>query len=171
MQTENDKRTEGRSNVFLAAALDCGASSVPVRIRNISPKGALVEGASFPPIGAAVRLLRGSLTAAGTLAWQANQHAGINFDGRIDVQSWVRGAGHSGQQRVDGIVAAIRRSEPVEEPPYAPPSASLHSVSAALDELCGRLASSDKFPVELGEELMKLEVIAQSLRDLARRSG
>lgn len=171
MQTDNDKRSEGRSNVFLDAALDSGSQSVAVRIRNLSRKGALVEGAAFPSIGARVRLLRGSLAAEGMLAWQGSRQAGINFDGQIDVDAWIRRTDHSGQQRIDGIVAALRRREPVDERDHASDSSSLEALSTALDEICGRFASSDQFPVELGEELMKLDIVAQSLRDLVRRGS
>lgn len=163
-----DHRAEGRANVFLGAVLDSGAGSVPVRIRNISPKGALIEGPILPALEATVRLVRGALRATGTLAWEAQYHAGLSFEEPIDVEAWVRRTGHPGQRRVDSVVAAIRRGEPVHSrsDESADPLAGL---SRALDELCDRLASSAGFPPELGDDLLKLDVIAQSLRDLARR--
>ena len=171
MSSDKDHRSHGRSNVFLAAALDTGAASMPVRIRNISRRGALVEGAAFPPIGAGVRLVRGGLVAPGRLAWQGERHAGLNFDEEIDVESWVRRTGHSGQQRVDKIVAAIRSAEPVDAGDQVPRPGSLTALSAALDEQCERFASSDSFPLEPGEDLIRLDVIAQSLREIAGRGG
>ena len=161
-------RAEGRANVFLGAVLDSGTGSVPVRVRNISPNGALIEGPILPTPGAKVRLVRGTLRASGTLAWEAQNHGGVSFAEPIDVQAWVQRIGHPGQQRVDSLVAAIRRGEPVrgtEEEPQADP---LAGISRALDELCERLASSKLFPPELGEDLLKLDVLAQSLRSLAR---
>jgi len=166
---QRDKRTEGRSNVFLTAALNTGRVSVPVRIRNISQHGALIEGAAIPPLGAMVQLVRGSLAANGSLSWHCDGHAGVNFDGRIDVEAWVRRIGHVGQQRVDGIVAAIRRSEPVDSRDGETAPRSLAALSAELDEICDRLASANNLSLELAQELLKLDVVAQSFRDLTGR--
>ena len=163
-----DHRTESRANVFLGAVLDSGTGSVPVRVRNISPKGALIEGPILPAPGAIVRLVRGALRATGTLTWEAQNHAGLSFEQPIDVQEWVQRIGHSGQERVDSLVAAIRRGEPVRSPGREPADA-LAGLSRALDEVCEGLASSADFPPGLGDDLLKLDVIAQSLRDLVRR--
>lgn len=160
-------RAESRANVFLGAVLDSGAGSVPVRVRNISPNGALIEGPILPAPGAKVRLVRGTLRAAGTLAWEAQNHAGISFEEPINVEAWVQRIGHPGQQRVDSAVAAIRRGEPVRGRADERRGDPLPGISQSLDALCERLASSKHFPPELGEDLLKLDVIAQSLRDLA----
>ena len=164
-------RAEGRANVFLGAVLDSdsGTGSVPVRVRNISPHGALIEGPILPAPGAEVRLVRGALRASGTLAWEAQSHAGVSFAEPIDVQAWVQRVGHAGQQRVDSLVAAIRRGETVRGGGDEPQADALAGISRSLDELCERLASSKHFPPELGEDLLKLDVLAQSLRSLARR--
>ena len=161
-------RAEGRANVFLGAVLDSGTGPVPVRVRNISPSGALIEGAILPAPGAKIRLVRGTLQATGTLAWEAQGHAGVSFEEPIDVQAWVQGTGHPGQQRVDSFIAAMRRGDPVRHRSDEPADP-LAGLSRTLDELCERLVSSKDFPPELGEELLKLDAIAQSLRDLACR--
>jgi hypothetical protein len=165
-------RAEGRANVFLGAVLDSdiGTGSVPVRVRNISPHGALIEGPILPAPGAEVRLVRGALRASGTLAWEAQSHAGVSFAEPIDVQAWVQRVGHAGQQRVDSLVAAIRRGETVRGGGDEPQADALAGISRSLDELCERLASSKHFPPELGEDLLKLDVLAQSLRGLTGRA-
>lgn len=38
------ERAEPRSNVFLAALMDGPGGALPVRLRNLSPRGALLEG-------------------------------------------------------------------------------------------------------------------------------
>ena len=162
-----DHRAEGRANVFLGAVLDSAAGSIPVRVRNISASGALIEGPILPAPEAKVRLVRGPLQATGTLAWEAQNHAGVSFEEPINVEAWVQRIGHSGQQRVDSVVAAIRRGEPVRSRTDEPADP-LAGLSRALDELCDRLAASAEFPPGLGDDLLKLDVIAQSLRDLAR---
>jgi hypothetical protein len=161
-----DHRSEGRSNVFLTATLQAGGRSSPVRIRNISARGALVDGPALPAIGASVRLTRGSLSAAGQLAWKGAGQAGLTFDGTIDVADWVRRVGHSGQQRVDSVIAALR-SGISPDGPEAALEETLQGISASLDQLCERLAQTPGMSVELGEDLLKLDSIAQALRRLA----
>jgi hypothetical protein len=163
-----DNRAEGRSNVFLTAVMDVGGNSTPVRIRNISGRGALVDGPALPPVGSEVRLVRGSLSAAGQLAWHGAGQAGINFERDIDVGRWVQRTAHGGQQRVDGMVAAVRSGSPAAA--YLPDDGSgqsLPAISAELDRICERLASTSAMSVEFGEELLKLDAVAQLLRQAA----
>ena len=169
---ESDQRSQGRSNVFLTAVLDSGTARCPVRVRNLSRSGALIEASSLPPLGSAVSIVRGELSARGTLAWVDAGHAGISFTGEIDVAAWVKRVGHGGQQRVDGLVAALRSSAP---PPNdvqrAAAADSLPQLSAALDKLCEEMAASASMSVELGEQLLKLDWIANALRTIASGSS
>ena len=162
-----EHRSEGRSNVFLTATLEGGGTSTPVRIRNLSGRGALVDGGAFPPVGTPVKLSRGRLSAAGELAWGGQGQAGLNFDREIDVASWVQRVGHSGQQRVDGVIAALRSGAVPPESQDQGTELSLAEISAALDETCERLAQTQRLSEEFGEELLKLDSIAQALRRLA----
>lgn len=162
-----DKRSEGRSNVFLTATLDSGTGPVLVRIRNISTSGVLVDGASLPSVGTKVRLSRGELSVTGELVWQGTRQGGINFAENIDVDRWVQKAGHPGQQRVDGIMAALRRSERVPDELQEVPTGSLMEISKALDQVCQRLAAMPNMSTDLGEALLRLDSLAQSLRDIA----
>jgi hypothetical protein len=165
---ETDQRSQGRSNVFLAATLHGGGAPTPVRIRNISVRGALIEGIALPPVGSVVDMVRGELRARAELAWSRGGIAGIKFTDPIDVESWVRRVGHSGQQRVDRVVAALRRpgSLPADSQTGGRLE-SLRSISTALDEVCESLAATGSMSVELGEELVKLDAIAQALRRVA----
>jgi hypothetical protein len=70
---------------------------------------------------------------------------------------------------VDSVVAAIRRGEPVRGGGDEAQADPLAGMSRDLDELCERLASSKHFPPELGEDLLKLDVLAQSLRSIVSR--
>ncbi|HEV8406290.1 MAG TPA: PilZ domain-containing protein [Sphingomicrobium sp.] len=169
MESHSDNRSEGRSNVFLTAALETGAGSAPVRIRNLSSVGALVDGTALPPVGAKVSLLRGHLRASGEIVWQEKTNCGIRFDHAINVMDWVQRPGHSGQQRVDGIVSAIRNSNPVPRELQQPVEAdeSLAAISRELDQICERLARAPSMSIELGEELLRLDALGESLRKLA----
>ena len=168
LSPNKENRIEGRSNVFLSGTLDASGVSFAVRIRNLSPNGALVEAAKLPRAGTTVRLLRGSLSATGEFAWHGGGHGGIKFQRSIEVARWVQRVGHAGQQRIDMAVAAIQRSEPVpRELERVSETDSLASISTALDQLCERLAATSNMSVELAEDLLRLDAIAQDLRLLA----
>ena len=168
MQPDPNHRSQPRSNVFLSAALIVGMAAVPVRLRNLSTRGALLDGPSLPPAGSQVRVLRGELSAEGEIAWRADDQAGLRFSGEIDVEKWVQRIGHRGQQRVDQTVAALRSHErqALMEGDGQP---SLSQLSEELDRICERLADSPAMPVELAEELLMLSGVAASLRGLAGR--
>jgi len=165
---KTDSRLEARSNVFVSASLITRSSSLPVRIRNLSPRGVLLDGNSLPPIGTEIQLVRGGLSASGHVAWQDGDHVGIHFDEQIDVDQWVRRVEHPGQQRVDNIVAALKRDESAPEGKDAT-LPSLIAISLELDQICARLAGSSELTIELGEELLKLDALAQTLRQAATR--
>lgn len=163
-----DHRSEGRSNVFLAATLITGESPVAVHIRNLSTNGVLIEGVPLPKVGARVRLLRGQLTALGQVAWEGTGQAGIKLDCEIDVDKWVRRVGHSGQQRVDAVISAVRSGGTVDDDLKSPPrTESLMAISTALDQVCARLATLAGMSVPIAEEVLRLDAIARSLRELA----
>lgn len=167
-QPNLDHRSQPRSNVFLSASLMVGPVALPVRVRNLSASGALLDGGSLPPPGTSIRLVRGDLTAEGEIAWQSGGQAGVRFNGTIDVAAWVKKIGHSGQQRVDAAIAAIRGNAAIpQHDPVQPPS--LVRISHDLDAICERLATSLVMTIEFGDELVKLDTLAQTLRQLANR--
>ena len=159
---------EGRSNVFLSATLDSGAASIAVRIRNISTRGALIEGAMLPSVGAEVRLLRGSLCAAGQITWQGHGNGGVNFNRHIDVGKWVQRVGHSGQHRIDEVVDAFRRTKVIPASLQdASSTDTLGELCDALEDICERLAGERHLSGGFAEDLLRLDSIAQALRRIA----
>jgi hypothetical protein len=161
---EVDKRSDGRTNVFLSATLSSGAATFPVRIRNVSAQGALIDGSELPATGETVRLARGSLSVVGVIAWQSCGHCGVSFGQEIDVDTWAKRAGTIGQKRVDQVIEAVRGGMTVNESPSK--KQSLQEISEALDRICDRLADSSNISVELAEEILQLDVLAQSLRGI-----
>jgi hypothetical protein len=103
--TLHELRIESRSNIFVMAALySAGRTVTPVRVRNISTAGALIEAAVLPPPGTNVRLGRASLSATGTLVWVENAKAGMRFDEPVAVADWLpQGRRGFGQQFVDEL--------------------------------------------------------------------
>lgn len=167
VQPKIDNRSDARSNVFLTAVLLGGPAPQSVRVRNLSPRGAYLDGDRFPPLGTEVRLVRGSLSVAGEVAWHAAGHAGLRFTSEIDVPAWVRRIGHHGQRQVDEAVDALRHRQPPGGHVDAP---SLGRISDELDGICGRLSASPSMTIEIGEELVKLDALARALQQIARES-
>ena len=125
----------------------------------------------MPTSGAAVRLTRGHLEACGEIAWESGDYRGLRFDAPVDVQSWVKRIGHSGQHDVDKKLAMLRRrghSHPAELLTGDLSGAdNLSHISVDLDRLCEELTASATMTVELGDELIRLDTIAQRLRKIA----
>lgn len=112
----DDERADARSNIFVVAAIHCAGTSGPVRIRNMSARGALIEGGSLPGEGVLFRLSRGSLAASGTVVWQAGNRAGIRFHSAVSVADWLPRGHRPQQQRIDEAVHAYKTDARVPAP-------------------------------------------------------
>ncbi len=170
-------RNSDRSNVFVIATLYSGGGSAPVRIRNLSPSGALVEGIVLPLPGALVRLSRGSFHVSAEVVWSADGRSGLRFSSSISVPEWLPGASPaSGQHHVDELVfkAKLGRPAPVEAPAPAAPTSSgdvaleLAGLASRLTRLCDELAADDHVAARFPENLQTIEATAQQLDRLAR---
>lgn len=73
------KRRERRSNVLMAAALELSGRSLPVKLRNLSAEGALVEGESLPVEGTEILFRRQELSVSGRVVWVGSGRAGLAF--------------------------------------------------------------------------------------------
>ncbi len=72
-------RKARRSNVLMSASLELSGTSLPVKLRNLSAEGALVEGDNLPVEGASIQFRKGDLSVAGTVAWVKEDQAGVAF--------------------------------------------------------------------------------------------
>ncbi len=79
----------------------------------MSSSGALIEAALLPLPGSRIVLKRGSLQAAGRIAWQSNRRAGVAFESIIHVADWMARTASSGQDRVDELVASFKANAAV----------------------------------------------------------
>ena len=114
----HELRLNSRNNIFVMAALYAqGRSIMPVRVRNISRAGALIEAAALPAAGTAVRLSRASLSAPGTIVWIDDCKAGVQFETPITVGNWLpQGRRGIGQQFVDELFHQKRLGRTAEKP-------------------------------------------------------
>jgi PilZ domain len=157
-----EDRVAPRTNLLLAATAEVGGRSLPVRIRNISESGAMVEGAGLPEAGMTILLVRGDLQVSATVAWAVGGRRGVRFAGPTPVNEWTGGkpkaidcTGLRDQRRVDAIQADAR-ANPVtgrdlrsSEPPAT------HPVALNLDSrLADELGYVQRLLEDLGDELI-----------------
>lgn len=83
-------RRQRRSNVLMAAAVELSGHSLPVKLRNLSAEGALVEGENLPVEGAEIRFRRGDLAVSGKIVWVRGQRAGISFAEPLSPEAVLR---------------------------------------------------------------------------------
>lgn len=155
-----------RKNLLLSATIEAGRLRAPVRIRNLSETGAMIDGAVLPEVGTALLLRRLEVEIGATAVWRSDGRCGITFDGTVSVDEWISGVrqsfrpASSGQPRVDGIQAAIRSgtSLPVEDAPASDdpidPEGLERRIAEELAYVCRLLGA-------VGEELADDPIILQ----------
>lgn len=86
--TQN-RRTR-RSHFLMAASIESDGVTIPVKLRNLSSEGALVEGDKLPAAGSMVVFHKKELNLPGHIAWATAGRAGIAFEARLDPASVLR---------------------------------------------------------------------------------
>ena len=165
-----------RTNLFIAAVLEWGGGSAPVTVRNLSETGALIEGAVLPLAGIDVRLVRGSLVAAGTVAWAKDRRCGLTLSDPVPVALWMAKPGNVGQAEIDAAVRRIKAGQAIAAlPPTAAPdqdlAASIRALEAQLDAVSEELASDSETVARHAEQLQTLDLLAQGLARLRGQVG
>lgn len=83
-------RKTRRSNVLMTASLELSGMSVPVKLRNLSADGALVEGDRLPIEGASILFRKGDLSVIGRVAWLKGRQAGVAFAQVLEPEQLLR---------------------------------------------------------------------------------
>ena len=165
------KRAAARSNMFVMATLYCDSGSFPVRVRNMSRGGALIESDSIPPENSRVRLGRGSLSARGRIIWRDDKRAGVRFDADVEAGDWLPGGNRPGhQQGIDEMVQACRDGGEPAAPSAVSPAGTIRQMLNLRDMLNGvaeELAGDTAIAIAHATALQKLDAAAQSLDKLA----
>ncbi len=86
--TQNRKTR--RSNVLMSASLELSGTSLPVKLRNLSADGALVEGDKLPVEGASILFRKGDLSMPGNVAWVKGRQAGVRFAQNLNPDQLLR---------------------------------------------------------------------------------
>ena len=83
-------RKTRRSNVLMSASLELSGTSLPVKLRNLSVDGALVEGDKLPVEGASILFRKGDLSVSGQVAWVKGRQAGVAFAQNLNPDQLLR---------------------------------------------------------------------------------
>jgi len=73
-------RDARRSPVLLTASIEVAGVPKPVRLRNISDSGTLVEGDCLPPEGSITFFERNELRLSSRVVWVQGRYAGVAFE-------------------------------------------------------------------------------------------
>ncbi len=83
-------RSSHRSPVLLAASIQVGRALVPIRLRNLSVQGALIEGDCLPAEGSLVCFRRRELKLKSRVVWVQGRYAGVAFARPLDPAEVLR---------------------------------------------------------------------------------
>ena len=75
----NQNRRSRRSPVFLAATVEVAGVPQPVKLRNLSEEGALIEGEHLPLEGTTTFFQRNDLRLKSRVIWVLGTYAGVAF--------------------------------------------------------------------------------------------
>ena len=165
--------------MFLAAVLRAGEQQASVKVRNMSPNGAMLESTLALPPGAKVHLIRGALVAQGTIIWSSHGRCGLRFSCKVSVKQWLA-APTAEQQRVDEVVSLVRAGEVStasglgeDDEPSAPRSEErlvddLKDVARLMQDLGDDLASSKETLARHGAKLQNLDIAMQMIRAIGQ---
>ena len=87
---QKQNRRSRRSNVLLAATIEAFGKVIPVKLRNLSTEGALIEGKNLPLDGAKVVFKRNELAVESQIAWVSGDQAGVAFTRPIACEDVLR---------------------------------------------------------------------------------
>lgn len=102
--------------MLLAASLEVGGVRLPVKLRNLSEKGALIDGDHLPPAGTATIFCRKDLRLRSQVVWVHGKLAGIAFDEELERAAVLR-------------QVSRQQARPVPPRLYARPAVSRHDLS------------------------------------------
>ena len=90
MKNGSSQRQSVRKPVLLSATLEADGTRTPVKLRNLSELGALIEGANLPGAGTMALFERGALRVGATVAWAGDGVAGIKFERLLNASEVLR---------------------------------------------------------------------------------
>jgi hypothetical protein len=129
-------------------------------------------------VGEPIRLVRGSLSVVGLVAWRNGRRCGLRFNASVSVPGWMANPVNREQQRVDRAVKVIHAGAV----PLAIPATrlagtaddlaqDLRRVACLLEKLGDELANDMLVAANYGVKLQYLDIAVQTLVALAESVG
>ena len=164
----SELRLEMRSNIFVMAALYSeGRQAAPVRVRNLSRTGALVESSLLPSAGTQVRLSRASFEIVATIMWVDGSKAGLQFSSPIALAEWLpQGKRGIGQQFADELFHQ-KRLRSGKSPASGQLFDTLLELKHSLERSGEELALDSDVAASHHAALQTIDAVAQTLASLA----
>lgn len=171
-----DARRDNRTSMFLAAVLHAGSEQAPVKVRNMSSQGALIDTSLILSVGMRVVLMRGALRVQGAVMWSSEGRCGMRFSSEVPVNDWLATHNKIQQQQVDDMVALVRAGTPgpvadkIASPEHRSPELLAHDLGLVIDlmqDMEGDLTSCDETLKRHGMKLQNLDIAMQILRAVA----
>ncbi|MBT2132770.1 hypothetical protein KK137_00355 [Croceibacterium sp. LX-88] len=160
--------------MFVLATMATTSASGPIKIRNMSAGGALIEGESLPNIGEHLKLVRSGLSVSGKVVWRQPRKAGMCFDREVQVSDWLPAGSGTTQQDVDRIVHEVKegRVDTKPEPrtdlePTPITGTDLMNVAVAIEALADALAEDGSVVAKYATQLQILDIASQVMRKMA----
>jgi hypothetical protein len=146
----------------------------PVKIRNMSSSGALIEGPGLPEGGTFIRLLRGRLVAPAYVIWSYGGRCGVRFALQVSVTEWMAPPSNREQQRIDDAIRLLKAGAI----PLGPTEAELandegqlgrdlRDVYRLLDAHGDSIACDPAYVTRFGEQLQNLDIALQMVATIA----
>ncbi len=89
--SDDELRRAARHPLIWTGVLHHDYQSTPVRVRNISATGAMIEGDRIPPAGTDILLRRGALELFATIVWNRDKQAGLEFEAPLtEAELWMQ---------------------------------------------------------------------------------
>ncbi len=175
---DSDLRQGPRTAMFVTGTCISNNRVQPVRIRNMSRDGALLEGAILPAPGDQFELVRAHLRVSARSMWVSGNQCGVSFKAPIDVAEWMSRLAPSHQQQVDALVHQARQDidvgrRPSSDPSHPPAVSNRGKIKTAitlLEELEGALADDALVIARHHDQLQALDRALQLLRIAAQAS-
>jgi len=86
----NQNRKSRRSPVYLAASVEIAGAPQPVKLRNLSEEGALIEAERLPLEGTTTFFERNELRLKSKVVWVQGRYAGIAFARKLRQEEVLR---------------------------------------------------------------------------------
>ncbi|MCA1653983.1 MAG: PilZ domain-containing protein [Sphingomicrobium sp.] len=146
------EREAERVSIFIAATLYLGHSSSPVRLRNVSRWGAMLQGNASPELDSIVGFGRGRLHATGRVMWADEGRFGVRFAHPICVEDWIAPPKNESQQLADRLF--VNRTIL---------KGSANTIPAPSLPTCNAVAAN--IPDDLGEAIELLTILEDRLAE------